>query len=344
MINIHNIYYMLSYAFTVLNKKGYQHIATESFNNMADLYSALLIKGVSSQLKYGLQHDYLEHNDSLNVIRGKINVTASIQQGTMMHKQLNCTYDEFSINTYMNQILKTTMLNVLKLDISRTRKKALKRLLIYFKHVDILDYRHIDWQLRFDRHHETYRMLMAICYLVTQGRIQSERSGSRETMMFEDEQQMARLYERFVRAYYKKEFPQLKVTASHIPWAIDDDYRHMLPTMRSDVMLTYGKQCLIIDTKYYTSTLQQYFDTRTIHSGNLYQIFAYVKNEAFHLKSKQINVAGMLLYAKTDEQLVPDNTFQMSGNTISVKTLDLNQDFIHIAKQLDDIVYNYFKI
>ena len=138
----------------------------------------------------------------------------------MMHKRLNCTYDEFSINTYMNQILKTTMLNVLKLDISRTRKKALKRLLIYFKHVDILDYRHIDWQLRFDRHHETYRMLMAICYLVTQGRIQSERSGSRETMMFEDEQQMARLYERFVRAYYKKEFPQLKVTASHIPWPL----------------------------------------------------------------------------------------------------------------------------
>ena len=68
------------------------------------------------------------------------------------------------------------------------------------------------------------------------------------------------------------------------------------------------------------------------------------KNEALHLKPKQINVAGMLLYAKTDEQLVPDNTFQMSGNTISVKTLDLNQEFIHISKQLDDIVYNYFKI
>ena len=46
-------------------------------------------------------------------------------------------------------------------------------------------------------------MLMAICYLVTQGRIQSERSGSRETMMFEDEQQMARLYERFVRLIIK---------------------------------------------------------------------------------------------------------------------------------------------
>ncbi|MGW9855813.1 5-methylcytosine-specific restriction enzyme subunit McrC [Staphylococcus hominis] len=342
MINIHNLYYMLSYAFTVLNKKGYQHIATEPFNNVADLYSAILVKGVSNQLKHGLQHEYIEQTGSLNVIRGKINVTTSIKHGDIMNKRLNCTYDEFSINTYMNQILKTTMLNMLKLDISRTRKKALKRLLIYFEQVEVLDYRRIDWQLRFNRHYETYRMLMAICYLVIQGQIQSERSGSRETMMFEDEQQMAHLYERFVRAYYKKEFPELKVTASHIPWALDDDNHQMLPTMRSDIMLTYGKQCLIIDTKYYTTTLQQYFDTRTIHSGNLYQIFAYVKNEALHLKSKQINVAGMLLYAKTNEYIVPDNTFQMSGNTISVKTLDLNQDFIHIAKQLDDIVYEYF--
>ncbi len=38
----------------------------------------------------------------------------------------------------------------------------------------------------------------------------------------------------------------------------------------------------------------------------------------------------MVLYAKTDERLVTCNTFQMSNNTISVKTLDLNQNFLHI--------------
>lgn len=38
----------------------------------------------------------------------------------------------------------------------------------------------------------------------------------------------------------------------------------------------------------------------------------------------------MVLYAKTDERLVTYNTFQMSNNTISVKTLDLNQNFLHI--------------
>ncbi len=32
----------------------------------------------------------------------------------------------------------------------------------------------------------------------------------------------------------------------------------------------------------------------------------------------------------------------MSGNKISIKTLDLNKDFSETRKQLDKIVYNHF--
>lgn len=35
----------------------------------------------------------------------------------------------------------------------------------------------------------------------------------------------------------------------------------------------------------------------------------------------------MLLYAKTDDAIQPDNSYIMSGNRISVKTLDLNVSF-----------------
>ena len=38
----------------------------------------------------------------------------------------------------------------------------------------------------------------------------------------------------------------------------------------------------------------------------------------------------MLLYAKTDEEKTPENKFQMSGNLISVKSLDLNCEFSQI--------------
>ena len=46
----------------------------------------------------------------------------------------------------------------------------------------------------------------------------------------------------------------------------------------------------------------------------------------------------MLLYAKTEEAITPDCSYAMSGNKISVKTLDLNTDFPDIEKQLGKLV------
>ena len=116
----------------------------------------------------------------------------------------------------------------------------------------------------------------------------------------------------------------------------------MLPIMQTDIMLSRGNSILIIDAKYYSHTMQTQFDTRSIHSGNLYQIFTYVKNKEAELDKKPHVVSGMLLYAKTDEKQFSNYTYQMSGNKISVKTLDLDCDFEKIAEQLDAIVDEYF--
>ena len=108
--------------------------------------------------------------------------------------------------------------------------------------------------------------------------------------------------------------------------------------MQSDIMLTKGDAVLIIDVKYYTHTMQTQYDVHTLHSGNLYQIFTYVKNKDTEFGDKPHTVSGMLLYAATDEAIQPDNSYQMSGNKISVRTLDLNQEFSEIATQLNAIV------
>ena len=107
--------------------------------------------------------------------------------------------------------------------------------------------------------------------------------------------------------------------------------------MQSDITLSCGSKVLIIDAKYYTHTTQAQYDKHTLHSNNLYQIFTYVKNKDSEFGDKPHEVSGMLLYAKTDEAIQPDNTYMMSGNRISVKTLDLNCFFSQIAKQLDQI-------
>ena len=126
---------------------------------------------------------------------------------------------------------------------------------------------------------------------------------------------------------------------ARIPWQLDDDMNEMLPVMQTDVMLTYREKTLIIDAKYYGHSTQVQYDRHTIHSGNMYQIFTYVKNKEAELSGRPHQVSGMLLYAKTDEEIYPDNEYRIMGNRIEVRTLDLSGDFALIRKQLDTIVY-----
>ena len=67
-----------------------------------------------------------------------------------------------------------------------------------------------------------------------------------------------------------------------------------------------------------------------------------MKNKEYTFKDEKHRVAGMLLYARTNEEIQPDQTYQMHGNQISVKTLDLNKPFDEIAKQLDEIAAVHF--
>lgn len=334
MITIRNIYYMLSYAFQNLNQGKYKTCETEDFDNARELFAEILIKGISQEVKRGLGQEYILKQSQLSNPKGKFNITESIKNTAIQKKQLVCEYDEFSINSYLNRIIKTTSLLLIKSDISLERKKSLKKLMLYFNEVEELNPFTINWKIQFTKNNQTYKMLIHICWLVIKGLIQSNNNGQFKINDFIDEQRMCRLYEKFILEFYKKEFPSLKVSSSQIKWALDDDNDFMLPTMQSDIMIETKGKVLIIDAKYYEHSTQKQFDTITLHSNNLYQIFTYVKNKS--VCGKQ--VSGVLLYAKTDETIFPNNSYSMDGNKISATTLDLSCDFNHIREQLFKIV------
>ena len=206
MISIKNLYYMLSYAFQMLNEQGYKKLATEDFDNAGDLCAAILIRGISYQLKRGLGREYISETDTISAIRGKIEITESIKKQSMIRSQMVCTFDDFSVNSPLNQIIKSTVMLLLKADISKARKKELRKLMVYFDDVDAVDVRLINWSINYNRNNQTYRLLITICYLVVKGLLQSKSNGSVKMMDFFDEQRMCRLYEKFILEYYKKHY------------------------------------------------------------------------------------------------------------------------------------------
>ena len=222
-------------------------------------------------------------------------------------------------------------------------KDDLKKKMLYFSNVDIIEPTGIKWSsIRFQRNNQTYRMLVSICQLIIEGMLITTDAGDYRLASFVDEQRMCRLYEKFILEYYTRHYPALSVSASQIPWSLDDGVGIMLPVMQSDIHLQRGNTVLIIDAKYYSHTTQVQFDKHTLHSNNLYQIFTYVKNRSYQFGEKENTVSGMLLYAKTEEEIQPDNVYQMHGSQISVKTLDLNLPFAEIASQMDRIVETHF--
>lgn len=335
---------MLSYAFTALNQGGYEDVATEEFENIHNLFAAILAKGIGRQLKQGLYREYLNKKETVPVVRGKIDIPGTIQNRLTRKQVLTCEYDELSENNLLNQILKTTVMLLLRhAKVNQEHKSDLKKEMLFFSGVDTIDPSTIRWSaIRFQRNNNTYRMLISLCQLIIEGMLLTTDSGEYRLASFIDEQRMNRLYEKFILEYYAKECPQVTATASQIPWALDDGIGTMLPVMQSDITLTKGSEVLIIDAKYYTHTTQAKYDVHSLHSGNLYQIFTYVKNKDTEFGSEPHRVSGMLLYAATDEAIQPDNSYQMSGNKISVKTLDLNRDFAEIAAQLNKIVDEHF--
>jgi 5-methylcytosine-specific restriction enzyme subunit McrC len=207
-------------------------------------------------------------------------------------------------------------------------------------------------KLYYNRNNMTYRLLISIAIMLYDNTTINEEDGQETFKDFFREEHMQKVYEMFLLNFYAMHLDRSKyrVYAPKFTWIkssdadIWDDTEEddsLMPELRTDIVIENKEKGiqLIIDAKYYAHTTQVQYDVHTLHSNNLYQIFTYVKHKA----TKGGEVSGMLLYAKTDEEIYPNNEYQMSGNKVTVRTLDLNCDFEIISAQLNEIASSFLQ-
>ena len=341
-ILIRNIYYMLAYAFSDLRKQDYQLAGGEDFENISDLMAEILTNSTSFLLKRGLYREYITSHQSLPTLRGKLDVVRSARNLAIGKQLLECEVDNLSENNLFNCIIKTGLTLLMHdKDVAKPRKDAIKQIMPFFNTIDMLNPSAIPWTtLHYQRSNQAYELPINICAYVINRNLIDPNKEKLKLIMYTEEH-FYRLYERFILAYYRKHHPELKATAETIDWNFDEERSfglEYLPKMITDITLHNGDKTLIIDAKFYSQIMRaKYTDKLTYNSSNFYQISAYVSNmDANHTG----NVSGMLLYAQTDNEAIPDSKMQMRGSSaaIYVRTLDLNQEFTKIKEQLENIV------
>lgn len=313
MIPVENIFYMLLYVWQKPEyiKKIKVQKSFEKIENVNEFWSLILLFFLEKQTKLGFSKIYNEKQEITSNLRGKID----FKHIPKNFCKWNCFIDEFELDYKKLEILKAALKVCLESNISKKTYYSLKKLWKELEYINLIDKKNLNLNLEFK---EIY---LNICILILKGDF--IKKGKNFFIQAED-LKMEVIFEKFIRNFYKKNLKDAKVSRENINWKtnVSDS---LLPRMQTDISITWEKRKMIIDTKWYKKTLNESWNTMKIHSQNLYQIFAYLKN------SNQ-KTQGMLLYPKVIIDI--EKNYCLDGNFIRVSTINLNQEWSKIEKEL----------
>ena len=340
-IPIRNIYFLLCYAWDALPESGLVDIEATEEDKPIDLLARVLINGTQHILRRGLEQGYENRQEPLSTIRGRVKVAASARRLLLQQGKALCEYDNLSVSTVPNQIIKASLRLISgSRELDKTLRHSAGLLVEQLREVgDINVSRQAFRKVQLHGNSRFYRFLLHVCNLLMEQTLMHEETGSYRFRDFvRDDRAMATLFEKFLFNFYKKEQTEYRVKKEYIYWqaeSYDDPELHFLPIMKTDISLRSAHRTIIIDAKYYSQTLQSQYGSTSIHSGNLYQIFSYLKN----LDSRGGNdsiAEGILLYPVVNDAV--SKTYKIQNHLISIETIDLREDWKLVSERLIAIV------
>jgi 5-methylcytosine-specific restriction enzyme subunit McrC len=189
--------------------------------------------------------------------------------------------------------------------------------------------------IQLHRNNRFYKFLLNVCGLVLEQALVTETEGANRFRDFvRDEHRMRRLFERFLKNFYKHHLPHCEVKAEKINWWVDDEIDQnvsLLPSMTTDISIRDGKKTLVIDAKFKQSVFQKHYDKSSFHSDNLYQLFSYLKNMESR-SGVDASASGMLIYPLVNEAVHED--YRIHGHNMSIRTVDLTLEWSEIEESL----------
>jgi len=340
-IPVENIYYLLCYAWNKLEEKDVVRVEAESTTELLELFAKVLINGTTYLFKKGLDRDYDNVHEDTSRLRGKVLFDPTMKQLLSKKARAYCVYDELSHNVLHNQILKSTIGKLIKLKgLETSLREGLLGLYKRYPLVDDIEIRSRHFrQVKLHRNNYFYHFLLNVCELIHDCVLVNEKTGDYRMADFvRDEGRMNALFEEFVRNFFKKEQNLFDVSRDYIRWTLlaSGEHDHFLPRMETDVSLRAkdGSRRIVVETKYYSGGFKvkgrDGLQDKLI-SQNLYQLYAYLKNLETPDSAHQVS-EGILLYASIGEDA--DMVFNLPGHRLRVKTLNLNQNWQLIHRDL----------
>lgn len=291
--------------------------------NLFDLIAYLLAEACAEVMKAGLLFDYLEREDTLGVLRGRLLVDRQMTRHFGQVDRLECRFDEYESNTPDNQLLALA----LKLADHQVKDPAVKtkvrRQLGYFQ--EICDPTELDWRLfranvSYNRLNEHYRAAHELAWLVLDSFGFQDILKLGRTDCFSFLLDMNLLFEQFIGKYLdiicSRHALKLKSQARtrSIIWSGQKSYRDVIP----DYLIEPVSQpsltgVLPVDAKY------KLYQDKKVSNDDIYQTFLYAFAFNWQVEATTVRQA-LLIYpvARKNPGIENIEVRSVSGNSLGI--------------------------
>ncbi len=287
-IPIANIYYLLCYAWDVLEEKPtLDDVDVLESTDLLDLFARVLVNGMRRLLRRGLDRGYLQREEEIAGVRGKVLVTTTLRRNLLCQGRAACAWDELEYDTLPNRVLKTTLQRLhAAIELDKNTRADVHDLLRWLAPVQLIEPRAEHFRrIQLHRNNRIYGFLLHICEFVHEHWLPDERGGGRHFRDFV-RNGLPALFEKFVFNFYRRELPaHWHVSAPAFNWQFVDpneDAVSLVPRMETDVCLDCPGRAIILDTKFYAQALKAgaFGTAARLSPANLYQLFTYLRQRA----------------------------------------------------------------
>ena len=108
-IPVHNLYYLLTYAWDLYEAGERVRTNAIETTELIDLFAGVLIEGMRSLLRRGLDRDYHTKSRELAGVRGQVDFGASLNRMLFQQGRAECRVDDLTHDILHNRLLKATI-------------------------------------------------------------------------------------------------------------------------------------------------------------------------------------------------------------------------------------------
>ena len=225
-IPVRNIYYLLLYAWNRHEGVDIARVDVESAPDEPNLIAHILIAATRRVLREGLDRSYVSREEQGARIRGQIDFSQTIGKCCLQNGQVVSIADELTVDNLGNRILKATIRRLAgATNLEPRTRHDLRELAQRFAAVRDIRLARSDFrQVQVHANNASYRILIDLCRLAFDNLLPLDAAGSYRFQGFAgNERQLWRLFQDFVRNFYRAHLPDCNVRAERIEWNVDSE-------------------------------------------------------------------------------------------------------------------------